>query len=40
VCDETAADLADGDIPYFKAGLENDEACFWVTAPINLPASL
>lgn len=30
---ETAADLVDFNVPYFKAGLENEEACFWVTAP-------
>lgn len=30
---ETAADLADCLVPYFKAGLENNEACLWVTAP-------
>jgi len=35
---ETGDDLRDQLIPYFKAGLENDESCLWVTnAP--LPAA-
>jgi MEDS: MEthanogen/methylotroph, DcmR Sensory domain len=32
---ETDADLRDLLVPYFKAGLENNESCFWVTgAPL------
>jgi two-component sensor histidine kinase len=30
---ETAADLADTLVPYFKAGLEGGERCMWVAAP-------
>ncbi|HEV7369908.1 sensor histidine kinase [Arenibaculum sp.] len=29
---ETAADLVDTLVPYFKAGLENNEQCLWVAA--------
>jgi len=33
---ETKKDLADILVPYFKAGLENNEFCVWVTAdPLN-----
>jgi two-component sensor histidine kinase len=28
----TAADLADCLVPYFKAGIDTNEACFWITA--------
>src|ERR1700679_4273095 len=31
-------DLVDGLIPYFLAGLNNDERCIWIAAP-PLPAS-
>lgn len=30
---ETARDLADTLVPYFKAGLDGNERCMWVTAP-------
>ena len=30
---ETPKDLTDILVPYFKAGLENNEFCMWVTAP-------
>jgi two-component sensor histidine kinase len=30
---DTAADLADTLVPYFKAGLDGEEDCMWVTAP-------
>ena len=30
---ETGDDLIDVLIPYFKAGLENNEFCMWVTSP-------
>lgn len=34
---ETRKDLADILVPYFKAGLENNEFCMWVTAdPLNV----
>ncbi|HTU58569.1 MAG TPA: MEDS domain-containing protein, partial [Polyangiales bacterium] len=29
---DTAADLADTLVPFFKAGLDANEACVWVTA--------
>lgn len=29
----TKQDLLDILVPYFKAGLENDESCLWITAP-------
>ena len=29
---ETAGDLVDTLVPYFKAGLDNGERCMWVTA--------
>jgi signal transduction histidine kinase/ActR/RegA family two-component response regulator len=29
---ETSADLADTLVPFFKTGLDNDEACLWVTS--------
>jgi len=29
---KTADDLQDLLVPYFKAGLENNESCLWVTA--------
>jgi two-component sensor histidine kinase len=35
---ETAEDLADVLVPYFKAGIDNDEQCMWVTAaPLRAP---
>jgi hypothetical protein len=30
---ETPKDLTDILVPYFKAGLENNEFCMWVTSP-------
>lgn len=30
---QTAQDLLDILVPYFKAGLENNEFCLWVTGP-------
>ena len=29
---QTRSDLVDILVPYFKAGLENDELCMWVTS--------
>ena len=30
----TTQDLIDTLVPYFKAGLENNELCIWITAPL------